>query len=115
IYHEHFSYLSLGVVMRIFAASGLRVWHVEELPTHGGSLRVHGCPAGAARPQSPAVDAVLAREAEGGLCDLRTYAAFQARADRIKDDLLAFLIDRKRVGKRVVAYGAAAKGNTLLN
>jgi hypothetical protein len=115
IYHEHFSYLSLGVVMRIFTASGLRVWHVEELPTHGGSLRVYGCRIGASRPVSPAVETILSREAEAGLCDLRTYAAFQARADRIKDDLLAFLIDQKRAGKRIVAYGAAAKGNTLLN
>jgi hypothetical protein len=64
---------------------------------------------------SPAVETILSREAEAGLCDLRTYAAFQARADRIKDDLLAFLIDQKRAGKRIVAYGAAAKGNTLLN
>jgi hypothetical protein len=115
IYHEHFSYLSLGVVMRIFTASGLRVWHVEELSTHGGSLRVYGCRIGASRPVSPAVETILSREAEAGLCDLRTYAAFQARADRIKDDLLAFLIDQKRAGKRIVAYGAAAKGNTLLN
>ena len=115
IYHEHFSYLSLGVVMRIFTASGLRVWHVEELPTHGGSLRVYGCRIGASRPVSPAVETILSREAEAGLCDLRTYAAFQARADRIKDDLLAFLIDQKRAGKRIVAYGAAAKGNTFLN
>jgi hypothetical protein len=115
IYHEHFSYLSLGVVMRIFSASGLRVWHVEELSTHGGSLRVYGCRIGASRPVSPAVETILSREAEAGLCDLRTYAAFQARADRIKDDLLAFLIDQKRAGKRIVAYGAAAKGNTLLN
>jgi hypothetical protein len=115
IYHEHFSYLSLGVVKRIFAANGLRVWHVEELPTHGGSLRVYGCRVTAGYIASPAVDAVLARESAGGLGDLGGYASFQARADRIKDDLLSFLIARKRAGKRVAAYGAAAKGNTLLN
>jgi hypothetical protein len=115
IYHEHFSYLSLGAVTRIFAANGLRVWDVEELPTHGGSLRVHGCRVAASRASSPAVGDILAREAAAGLDDLRVYASFQARADRIKDDLLTFLIAEKRAGRRVVAYGAAAKGNTLLN
>jgi SAM-dependent methyltransferase len=115
IYHEHFSYLSLGVVARIFAANDLRIWDVEELPTHGGSLRVYGCRIAASREKAPSVTALLAREDEAGLTDLRIYAGFQSRAERIKDDLLSFLIAQKRTGRRVAAYGAAAKGNTLLN
>jgi SAM-dependent methyltransferase len=115
VYHEHFSYLSLGAVSRIFAAAGLRVWDVEELRTHGGSLRVYGCRASAQRQNTPRAAAMLSREAAEGLTQLPTYAGFQARADRIKDDLLLFLIEQKRAGKRVAAYGAAAKGNTLLN
>jgi SAM-dependent methyltransferase len=115
VYHEHFSYLSLGAVSRIFAAAGLRVWDVEELRTHGGSLRVYGCRASAQRQNTPRAAAMLSREAAEGLTQLPTYAGFQSRADRIKDDLLLFLIEQKRAGKRVAAYGAAAKGNTLLN
>jgi SAM-dependent methyltransferase len=115
IYHEHFSYLSLTAVSRIFAAAGVRVWDVEELPTHGGSLRVYGCHAAATRATTDRVDSMLTREDEFGLTRLGTYAAFQARADRVKDDFLAFLIQQKRAGRRVAAYGAAAKGSTLLN
>jgi len=115
VYHEHFSYLSLHTVSRIFQNAGLRVWDVEELPTHGGSLRVYGCHAGDARPDRATVAALIAEEARRGLRQVATYSAFQAQADRVKDDLLAFLIEQKRAGKRVAAYGAAAKGNTLLN
>ena len=115
VYHEHFSYLSLQTVSRIFAAAGLRVWNVEELPTHGGSLRVYGCHQDDSRSTQPAVTSVLQEEAENGLQDLNTYLKFQPRADKIKDDLLSFLIEQKRLGKKVAAYGAAAKGNTLLN
>lgn len=115
VYHEHFSYLSLYTVDRIFKAAGLRVWNIEELPTHGGSLRIYGCHAEDARQTSPAVSAMLAEEAQRGLQTLATYQYFQAKADRVKDDLLAFLIEQKRAGRRVAAYGAAAKGNTLLN
>jgi hypothetical protein len=115
IYHEHFSYLSLGTVSRIFEACGLRVCDVDELPTHGGSLRVYGCHAKDARPTSPKVHAMLGEELGRGLQDLATYQQFQAKADRVKDDLLSFLIEQKRAGKKVGAYGAAAKGNTLLN
>lgn len=115
VYHEHFSYLSLHAVRRIFAAAGLRVWDVEELPTHGGSLRVYGCQAGSRRETSDRVDQLLGREESAGLLRLDTYTAFQSRADKIKDDLLVFLIGQKRAGKRVAGYGAAAKGNTLLN
>lgn len=115
VYHEHFSYLSLYTVIRIFNAAGLRVWDVEELPTHGGSLRVYGCHGDDARQISSAVSAMLAEEASHGLQALATYQHFQTKADRIKDDLLVFLIEQKRAGKKVAAYGAAAKGNTLLN
>jgi SAM-dependent methyltransferase len=115
VYHEHFSYLSLYTVNRIFRTSGLRIWHVEELPTHGGSLRIFGCHAEDIRDAIPSVSAVLAEESRRGLQTLAAYHHFQAKSDRIKDDLLAFLIEQKRVGKKVAAYGAAAKGNTLLN
>lgn len=115
IYHEHFSYLSLTALAHIFSAAGLRVWDVEELPTHGGSLRVYGCHAEAAIATTKSVDLLLTREDQFGLTRLETYTAFQARADRAKDDFLAFLIEQKRLGRRVAAYGAAAKGNTLLN
>lgn len=115
VYHEHFSYLSLYTVQRIFQGAGLRVWDVEELPTHGGSLRIHGCHAEDARATAPSVEALLAEESRKGLQNLSTYQGFQSRADKIKDDLLSFLIEQKRAGKKVAAYGAAAKGNTLLN
>ncbi len=115
VYHEHFSYLSLQTVGRIFTAAGLRVWNVEELPTHGGSLRVYGCHQDDLRSTQAAVTRVLLDEVRHGLQDLTTYLNFQLRADKIKDDLLSFLIEQKRLRKKVVAYGAAAKGNTLLN
>lgn len=115
VYHEHFSYLSLYTVRRIFAAQGLRVWDVERLPTHGGSLRVYGVHHDDPRPETPAVRQVLDDEEQAGLRDWAGYRDFQARADRVKDNLLAFLIEQKRAGRTVAAYGAAAKGNTLLN
>jgi SAM-dependent methyltransferase len=115
VYHEHFSYLSLHTVSRIFARAGLKVWDVEELPTHGGSLRVCGAHSDDPRQPTYAVRELLEIEENAGLRSLATYKAFQARADRVKDDLLLFLIEQKREGKRVVAYGGAAKGNTLLN
>ncbi|WP_275097486.1 class I SAM-dependent methyltransferase [Sedimenticola hydrogenitrophicus] len=115
VYHEHFSYLSLYTVCRVFQAAGLRVWHVEELPTHGGSLRVFGCHSNDSRQSSQAVTELLAEETRRGLQVIATYTRFQSRADRVKDDLLEFLIQQKRSGKKVAAYGAAAKGNTLLN
>lgn len=115
VYHEHFSYLSLYTVSRIFEQAGLRVWHVEELPTHGGSLRVFGCHADDQRVTTAAVTDVLAAEERAGLRQLHCYLQFQQRADEVKDGLLSFLIEQKRAGKKVAAYGAAAKGNTLLN
>lgn len=115
IYHEHFSYLSLHAVSRIFSAAGLKIVDVEELPTHGGSLRIYGCHAESAFLSSDAVTRILNEERNHGLLDLATYAAFQSRAEKIKDDFLSFLIEQKRTRKKVAAYGAAAKGNTLLN
>ena len=115
VYHEHFSYLSLYTVDRIFKATGLRILDVEQLSTHGGSLRIYGCHAVDPRASTIAVDALLAEEAGRCLQTLATYQNFQARADQVKDDLLSFLIEQKRAGKKVAAYGAAAKGNTLLN
>jgi SAM-dependent methyltransferase len=115
VYHEHFSYLSLYTVQRIFLAAGMDVYDVEELPTHGGSLRIYGCHSEDLRRASAAVGAVLAEEAQQGLHTGTIYEAFQAKADRIKDNLLLFLLSEKRAGRKVAAYGAAAKGNTLLN
>lgn len=115
VYHEHFSYLSLQTVAKIFAAAGLRAFDVEQLPTHGGSLRVYGCHDSDARPTTAAVADILRREEQAGLRDLKTYRAFQARADRVKDDFVAYLIEQKRAGRSVAAYGAAAKGCTLIN
>lgn len=115
VYHEHFSYLSLLTVEHIFKAADLRIWDVEELPTHGGSLRIYGCHAEVERQTSPAISALLAEETRRGLQTLATYQDFQSRANQVKDELLAFLIEQKRAGKKVAAYGAAAKGNTLLN
>jgi SAM-dependent methyltransferase len=115
IYHEHFSYLSLFTVSQIFKAAGLRIWNVEELPTHGGSLRIYGCYQSDGRPTLPAVEAILGEEAKRGLQGLPVYEAFQKKADLIKNNFLEFLITQKKLGKKVVAYGAAAKGNTLLN
>jgi len=115
VYHEHFSYLSLHTVSRIFASANLRVWDVEELLTHGGSLRVYGCHSDDARPENQAVTSLLKEEERRGMCQLATYSDFQPCADRVKNDLVDFLIAQKRAGKTVAAYGAAAKGNTLLN
>lgn len=115
VYHEHFSYLSLYTVARIFGLAGLRISDVEEWPTHGGSLRIYGCHANDTRATTPAVGAVLAEEQARGLQTLATYQGFQASADKVKDGLLTFLLEQKSAGKTVAAYGAAAKGNTLLN
>jgi len=115
IYHEHFSYLSLHTVSRIFSSVDLRVWKVEEIPTHGGSLRVYGCHQNDEHETSRSVDKLLKEEVNRGLLELETYMNFTGRVNKIKDDLLSFLIDQKSSGNKVVAYGAAAKGNTLLN
>jgi SAM-dependent methyltransferase len=116
IYHEHFSYLSLTAVNTIFARNGLNVFDVAQLATHGGSLRVFAQRSDTGvRTATAALQQLLAREAQLGVASAAYYDGFQARADRIKDDLMRFLIDCKRDGLRVAAYGAAAKGNTLLN
>ena len=115
VYHEHFSYLSLFTASRIFSQAGLRVFKVEKLPTHGGSLRVYGGHDDDSREVKQSVPDVLKEEEASGLQQIETYLAFQPKADGVKNDLLAFLIEQNRLGKTVIAYGAAAKGNTLLN
>ncbi|MBI1319640.1 MAG: methyltransferase domain-containing protein [Candidatus Hydrogenedens sp.] len=115
IYHEHFSYLSLDVVRRIFAHHGMTVYDVEELPTHGGSLRIFAGQTASGRTQTPAMDKVLADEAKAGLGGLEAYTAFSEQVIRTKHNLLKYLIRMREEGKRVAAYGAPGKGNTLLN
>lgn len=116
IYHEHFSYLSLTAVDRIFIANGLQVFDVEEHPTHGGSLRVFAQRRDTGRqPRSRRVDDLLRREAQAGMLNAPYYRDFQVKAERLKNDFVGFLIEARRAGKIVAAYGAAAKGNTLLN
>ncbi|WP_072622901.1 class I SAM-dependent methyltransferase [Spirulina major] len=114
IYHEHYSYLSLRVAQRLATKAGLVVEDVEELPTHGGSLRVWFAIQGQAQ-STVAVDAVLAAEEAAGLENPMAYTHFQQRAEEVKHDLLEFLLRVKKKGQRVLGYGAAAKGNTLLN
>jgi SAM-dependent methyltransferase len=115
IYHEHYSYLSLMTVHRIFQANGLTVIDVENLPTHGGSLRVFAQRADAGGSTSKRVDMMLAKERKEGMADAAFYSGFQSRAEAAKNALLAFLLEQKNAGRKVGAYGAAAKGNTLLN
>ena len=115
IYHEHYSYLSLLAVEAIFADHGLRVFEVEELPTHGGSLRVYACQQDASHVERGGVSKVRADEDAADLGNGSGYAGFTARCEAVRDGLLAFLRRAKEDGKTVVAYGAAAKGNTLLN
>jgi SAM-dependent methyltransferase len=115
IYHEHFSYLSLLAVERLFARHGLAVFDVEELPTHGGSLRIFAGHAGTTPAPSDRLAAFRAREAAAGLDELATYSTFAAKVRHAKRELLRCLISLKEKGSSIVAYGAAAKGNTLLN
>jgi hypothetical protein len=115
VYHEHFSYLSLQTVLNIFEKAGLRIFDVEELPTHGGSLRLYGCRKEAEYLETPAVASLLAEETRRGMNALNYYTNFQPQADAVKNDLLAFLQKQKKLGNTVAGYGAAAKGNTLLN
>lgn len=114
-YHEHFSYLSFGTAKTILQKAGLSIWDVQELGTHGGSLRIYAGHSNEAHPETPAVVAVLAEERRRGLQKSHIYQTFQARADRIRAELRAFLEAQKASGQKVAAYGAAAKGNTLLN
>ena len=116
IYHEHFSYLSLMTVRSIFNHHGLELFDVEELPTHGGSLRIFAGHAGnRTRMVSRTVDALLRKELSRGLATIAYYSDFQNKVDQIKYGLLKFLIEQKEKGRKVAAYGAAAKGNTLFN
>lgn len=115
VYHEHFSYLTLYTVDRIFKSAGLRVWDVDELSTHGGSLRIYGCHSDDIRANETSVKMLIDKEVKSGLQSLDIYQNFQLRANKIKDDLICFLIEQNRAGKKIAAYGAAAKGNTLLN
>jgi 2-polyprenyl-3-methyl-5-hydroxy-6-metoxy-1,4-benzoquinol methylase len=116
IYHEHFSYLSFYTVKQIFEKQGLEMFDVEEIPTHGGSLRIYvKHKEDASKSVSDNVVKLIAKEIVKGINDLPYYMGFQERAEKIKLDLWAFVIEQKRQGKKVAAYGAAAKGNTLLN
>ncbi len=116
IYHEHYSYLSLTAVKTIFLANGLTVFDVEELSTHGGSLRVYAQRKDSGvRELSSRVAKLLKRETVAGMNTKTFYAGFQTKANKVKNDLWIFLIEAQRAGKTVVGYGAAAKGNTLLN
>jgi hypothetical protein len=115
IYHEHYSYLSLLSVQRIFDAHALTIIDVDELTTHGGSLRIYAGHAGANPSISSSVAELLRQEHEFGLDDPATYRRFAAQVDETKRALLAFLIEARNEGKRIAGYGAPAKGNTLLN
>lgn len=115
VYHEHFSYLSLLSVTRILAAAGLRIYDLEELQTHGGSLRLYVCHDTSMRRPRPAPAALRAEELRRGMDALGYYAAFQARADAIAQAFRSFLVTARADGRSVAGYGAAAKGNTLLN
>ena len=115
IYHEHFSYFSFLTVRRVFEAHRLRIFDVEELPTHGGSLRIFGCHAAAAHAQTGAASSLAEREREAGYDAIDLYLTYAERVRAAKHEFLEFLIALKRDGKRIAGYGAPAKGNTLLN
>ena len=116
IYHEHFSYLSFTTARRVFAAHGLRLFDVEELPTHGGSLRIYGCHRDdAGKPETERAGELLAREDAAGYSEVETYLDYGAKVAEDKRRILSTLIELKDDGRRIVGYGAPAKGNTLLN
>ncbi len=116
IYHEHYFYLSLATVKSIFVKHGLRIYDVEKVNTHGGSLRIYACHTeDASHPTEQSVEQIVKEEQTAGLFDETTYLAFQGKVDHIRDAFLQFLIAKRTEGKQVVGYGAAAKGNTLLN
>lgn len=115
IYHEHFSYFSLITIEKLAERHGLKVIDVEELPTHGGSLRIYMALKESGHSRAPRVDALLQREIDGGLNRIETYTSFSEKARKVKRDVLAFLIEARNAGKKVCGYGAPGKGNTLLN
>jgi 2-polyprenyl-3-methyl-5-hydroxy-6-metoxy-1,4-benzoquinol methylase len=116
IYHEHFSYLSLNTIEQIFLRHGIKICDVEELPTHGGSLRIYAChQENELYRVTAAVESLKQKEINFGLMESETYSFFQIKADNVKHSFITYLLEQKRIGKRIAAYGAAAKGNTLLN
>ena len=116
IYHEHFSYLSFTTVVKIFKTCNLEIFDVDELPTHGGSLRIYAKHKSDTSKQiSKNVDSLLTLEKDAGMLEIKFYSNFQEKMKKIKLDFLDFLINQKKIGKVVAGYGAAAKGNTLLN
>ena len=115
IYHEHYSYLSLLVVERVLRSTGLRAFDVELQPTHGGSLRVHACLAGGPHSARASLRAVRAAERKAGLDKAATYDGFAERVAHVREEFRAFIAERHATGRRIAAYGAAAKGNTFLN
>lgn len=116
IYHEHFSYLSFTTVKSIFAKHGLELFDVDEIPTHGGSLRIYAKHTGdESKPVTKNVKNIIDKEKKIGISELNYYKGFSSKVNKIKTELLQFLIEQKKVGKKVAGYGAAAKGNTLLN
>jgi len=115
IYHEHFSYLSMTTVQRIFNAHGLRLYDVEELSTHGGSLRIYACHIDSTERMRERAQALIRVEEEFGLNRVETYARFSAQVKETKRKLLSFLIEARRQGRTIAGYGAPGKGNTLLN
>ncbi len=115
IYHEHFSYFSFYTVNKIFKKHGLDIYDVEELPTHGGSLRIYATHEESRVSLSDSVELMVGKEEKSGIVDIAYYSSFSEKADKVKNSLLEFLISAKKEGKKVAGYGAAAKGNTLLN
>jgi SAM-dependent methyltransferase len=115
LYHEHFSYLSLAVVKRIFNQVGLNIFDVEQLTTHGGSLRIYACKTELGKSSSKNVQRIIDLEIDNGLQNINSYLGFQRRVDKLTKGLVDFLVSQKKAGKTVIGYGAAAKGNTLLN
>ncbi len=116
IYHEHYSYLSLTALLSVFKQCDMEIFDVEELSTHGGSLRLY-CQSNdtGIHPISESVGALASKEKQAGLTSEAYYSGFQGRAEKVKNEFLEFLLDAKKRGKKVIGYGAAAKGNTLLN
>jgi hypothetical protein len=115
IYHEHYSYLSILSVQYALNKVGLRIFKIQSLSTHGGSLRVFSCHQNATFTSDDSVKAIIDSEIENGLNDLEAYVKFQHKVQELKRELLSCLIALKREGKKIIAYGAPAKGNTLLN
>ena len=115
VYHEHYSYLSVFTTSKIFRENGLRIFRVEEIPTHGGSVRVYGCNYDDIRETEHSVKEIIEKEKDAGMQDLKIYDAFQEKANTLKNHLISFLIEKWQRNEMVAAYGAAAKGNTLIN